>query len=72
MPTNQNKPKVSARPETMREWKDRMDVLYRERHNEMQRQLNYIKSNCVFAVANADQPIRQFAQMILDVIEESL
>jgi hypothetical protein len=69
MPTENKAKKVSARPETVREWKDRMEVEHRTRYNQMERTLNCIKINCAFAVANADQPIRQFAKIMLSIIE---
>jgi hypothetical protein len=69
MPTQKQTKKVSARPETVREWKDRCEVESRQRYMQMESTLDCIKTNCAFAVANADQPIKQFAQIMLDIIE---
>jgi len=55
--------------ETVREWKDRMEVEHRDIYNSMVSKLGRIESNCLFAIANADKEISEFAQIILSIVK---
>ena len=55
----------TTKKETVRQWKDRVEGEHNRRYKVMENQLAKIRTNCLFAVANADKEIRDFAQIIL-------
>jgi len=61
--------KVRVRPETVRQWKDRMEVEDRAWRTWATNSLAKVRVNCSFAIANTDnQRLREFAEIILRLV----
>jgi hypothetical protein len=61
--------KVRVRPETVRQWKDRMEVEDRMFRNWATDALHRVRKNCGFAIINSDnKQVREFAEIILRLV----